>query len=139
MWDPRHPGAVPARAATAPDHPDPGLETRLFVADARQVFEALHASMVRAEGWTVDAADVDEGRLVVVRSRLLLPGREQVTVAVDAYDDRTARVAGEATRSGLLPFRFQARQALKEVLWAADALFQRAGQSPLRTEGYDRS
>lgn len=135
---PAIPTAVTARAATARDHPDPGLEPRVFVAEARRVFEALHAALAQAEGWTVDEADVGQGHLVAGRRRLLPPGREQVTVAVAAHDDRTARVTGEATRSGLLAFRWQARQALKEVLWEVDALFQRAGGSPLRTEGYER-
>lgn len=128
-----------ATAATDPDHPDPGLVDRVFVADPRRVFEALHATMVDAEGWTVEEADVGDGHLVARRRRLLPPGRERVTVAVTAHDDRTSRVTGEATRSGLLAFRWQARRALKEVLWKADALFQRAGGSPLRTEGYERS
>lgn len=126
-----------ASAATAPDHPDPGLEPRVFVADPRHVFEALHATLVDGETWTVEEADVGAGRLVGSRRRLLLPGREEVQVRVAAHDDRTTRVTGEATRSGLLPFRWQARQALKEVLWEADALFQRARSSPLRTEGYE--
>lgn len=129
---------MPARAATASDHPDPGLEPRVFVAEARRVFEALHAAVADEEDWAVDEADVDGGRLVATRRRLLLPGRERVTVTVAAYDDRTAQVTGEAVRTGLLPFRWQARQALKEILWQADALFQRASHSPLRTEGYER-
>lgn len=128
-----------ASAATDPDHPDPGLVDRVFVSDPRRVFEALHASLAEADGWTVDEAEVDSGHLAVGRRRLLPPGRERVTVAVAAHDDRTTRVTGEATRSGPLAFRWQARRALKEVLWKADALFQRAGGSPLRTEGYDRS
>lgn len=128
---------VPAEASTAADHPDPGLRTRLFVAEPRRVFEALHAALVDGEEWTVEEADAAGGHLVGTRRRLLPPGRERVTVAVAAHDDRTTRVTGEATRRGLLPFRWQAREALKSVLWHADALFQRAQDSPLRTEGYD--
>lgn len=128
---------VPAEARTDRDHPDPGLETRLFVAEPRRVFEAVHAALVDGEDWTVDEADADAGRLVVERRRLLPPGRERVAVAVAAHDDQTTRVTGEATRTGPLAFRWQAREALKAVLWEADALFQRARDSPLRTEGYD--
>jgi hypothetical protein len=128
---------VPAEAATDRDHPDPGLEIRYFVSDGRRVFEALHAALVDAEDWTVEETDPDVGRIVAERRRLLPPGRERVTVHVADHDDRTARVTGEAVRSGRLAFRWQAREALKDVLWQADALFQRARDSPLRTEGYD--
>lgn len=128
---------MPARAATDPDHPDPSLRPRLFVAEPGQVFEVLRSALDEEGGWSLSEADADAGLLVGARRRLLPPGREEVTVHVEAHDEKTVLVTGEAARSGLLPFRWQAREALKQVLRAADGLFRRAEDTPLRTEGYD--